>query len=487
MVSSMWSMGIYIRVNIGLRQFTALRTARNMRLNETRLGVLLVLFTFPVQHSQCHSISIVDSTTAFPFLRNVENPSTAMWWDSGTVIQLLSNCKLIRITRRGVRCIESQHDLLQGWEKSFTPAVSCNPISTALCVTRDGNRFFPTDIVFVADTSATKCVQGQGRQLVSEKKTRLTNKTFTYGKDDISLCDILDNNLDVIYDPVNDYIYEKELNKSGGLYIFISLLVLMSVVLTAEALSQRSRSHLTHNIIAWVLLTGASFLMLIESDGRMHPLITIQDKTFIFTSLVYILISTTFWVFSAAVTRQVMQPEVHVSKSDVPKSNTNTDNPTDPILHVPETQRDGINAMIGSIHFATCVLYGTPDNSYVSGFFFVFLFRCMQKIYDSHHNPQQWTIAANTLILVDIVYTTTIFSFGVLPHFTNHIDSILYAAAQYVICDTVASTCATTTKKAVPTSPPSTQPSASMPAAMAASWARPQPVDPTQQPTIADT
>jgi hypothetical protein len=94
--------------------------------------------------------------------------------------------------------------------------------------------------------------------------------------------------------------------------------------------------------------------------------------------------------------------------------------------------------MIGSIHFATCVLYGTPDNAYVSGFFFIFLFRCLQKLHDAHQNPKDWTMWANTIICFDVAYTVCIFSFGVIPHFTNDVETILFTASQYVICDVVA-------------------------------------------------
>jgi hypothetical protein len=102
-----------------------------------------------------------------------------------------------------------------------------------------------------------------------------------------------------------------------------------------------------------------------------------------------------------------------------------------------ETQKDGINAMIASIHFAICVLFGTPDNAYVSGFFFLLLFRCLQKLHDAHQHPSKWSILSNTILLLDIAYTTGIFTFGVMQHFENDTESVLYAAAQFVICDTI--------------------------------------------------
>jgi hypothetical protein len=105
-------------------------------------------------------------------------------------------------------------------------------------------------------------------------------------------------------------------------------------------------------------------------------------------------------------------------------------------------------------------LYGTPDNSYVSAFFFVLLFRCLQKLHDAHMNPENWTIESNTVLLLDVAYATGIFSFGVIPHFTNDTESILYAAAQFVICDTVAANYVahTTTPIDPPANPPATPP-----------------------------
>jgi hypothetical protein len=401
------------------------------------LATLMLLTVGAPDRCYARSISIVDSEAAFPFLRSVDNPSTAMLWDSGTIVQLLSSCKLIRITRRGVRCIAAQDTLIEGWEYMFTllsrpgKQVLCKPLNTALCVTEQGNRFFPTDNVLVSDISVTKCLNGQGRQLVPGGGTSYTNNS-NHGKDDTSLCDVLDNNLDVIYDPVHNYIYTRELSKYGGLYTFISMLILIVVVLTAEAVSQRSRSQLTHNIIAWVFLTGSSLLMLLQTDGRFHPFVTMEDRAFTLISLVYIMTSTTYWVYSVSAIEPLIETAV-ITKDTPPKEI--------PSPNIPETQRDGVNAMIGSIHFATCVLYGTPDNAYVAGFFFFFLFRCMQKMYDAHHKPQKWTVCANSVLMLDVTYTSTIFVFGVLTHFANNSDTLLYAAAQYVICDTIASTC----------------------------------------------
>jgi hypothetical protein len=131
--------------------------------NQLQLSVRLLLLVASVGFCHTRSISIVDTPSAFPFLRSVDNPSAALTWDSGTIVQLLSSCQLIRITRRGVRCISAHDTIIQGWYYMFTSLapsnekIVCSPSSTALCATKEGNRFFPTDIVRVSDSSVTKC------------------------------------------------------------------------------------------------------------------------------------------------------------------------------------------------------------------------------------------------------------------------------------------------------------------------------------------
>jgi hypothetical protein len=402
------------------------------------------------------SIPIVDSDAAFPFLRNVDIPEEAMRWDTGKLIQLLSSCKLLRVTRRGVRCIAARHTLLKGWEHLFkemgvpangeSASAACMPTSNALCMTHSGDRFFPTDTVFVSEAAVSRCTNGQGRTLVTDGlvadgRSNSSNRGNSSSSgsvpqqeaaavlthNDVSLCDILDTNLDVVYDPVNNRVFVVDLHDAAWLYVTISVLILIVVVLTAETVSQRERSSITHNIAAWVLLTVCSLLMLTRVDGRMHPFVTEEDHTFMLMCCFYVAVSTVFWVMTThfyrhSVTRAEQGPQTDTQSG-------------------PHTQRDGINAMVGSIHLATTVLYGTPDNTYVSAFFFVLLFRCMQKLHDAHAHPEDWTVCANTMLVVDFTYTVLVFMFGVLPHFGHDDESILYAAAQYTICDMVAANC----------------------------------------------
>lgn len=444
-----------------------------------KFALLIFALSF-MTHTPCgaSSISIVDTVTAFPFIRSVENANIVLQWDSGTTIQLLSSCKLIRVTRRGIRCIPASMSLVKGWETMFTRmgqlSERCLPHRQALCIIGNATRLFPTDVVFVADSSVAKCVHGQGRRLVPDRNISnslmlQTNTTSPVTRDDISLCDIVDTNLDVVYDPVHNQVFAKQLNNSATLYVSISILILLVVVLMAEAVNSSEHTKLSHNIIAWVLLVSLSILMLFRVDDRMHPIITTHDQIFIGFIIVYITISTSYWVmtYRCNMCQQtnkcttsldntnapnasyvipigiVAQPKDVLQSISVPIGTHVTQGEARKVsitkTSVCETQRDGINSMLASIQLGTCVLYGTADNVYVAAIFFVLLFRCMQKLHAAHYNPAEWTIYANTVIVMDVTYTALVFLFAVLPHYDNLSDTVLYTAAQYVICDTVAS------------------------------------------------
>ena len=393
-------------------------------------ALLATILSVVTHHAACSVIPIVDDAGAFPFLRDASDPQNLLKWDSGTLLQLLGRCLLIRVTRRGVRCIGTRDTLLKGWEQKFTTTVTnaCVPQSNALCEMENGIRFFPTtDSVFVSELSVGKCRHGQGRVLVAEN--------FTIGGkllDDISLCDVLDNNLDVIFDPVNSKVFTKQLGSGSWLYIITSLLIFVVVVLTAETMSNHTHSSLFHNLTAWTLLVLISLLMFTNADTS-HPIVTVQDVVFMAVSMGYIGISTIYWISAVVMSADVMN---HVVDDTV----EHLDEESDIVEETaPATQAFGLNAMIAAIHFTTCVLYGTVDNAYVTGFFFVFLFRNLQKLHDAHRNPTKWSLYSSTILILDISYTVSIFFFGVLAHYTDDTEAVFYTAAQFVICEALAS------------------------------------------------
>jgi hypothetical protein len=454
-------------------------------LTEMRLrSLILSLLALSSQTLPTHSVrvSILDSITAFPFIRNADTPTTVMRWDSGGTINLINECKLIRITRRGVRCIASDNHIIPGWEKEFDQynslarigGTTCLALNTALCVTPRGDRYFPVDKVYVSEKSISKCEHGQGRLVVPDQLYERTDTTNTTKGDDVSLCDIIDRNVDVVYDPVNNRIYTKQLTGSLGLYGFMSFLILVVVVLSAEALADESRSYITHNIIAWVLLTTTSIFALAGADGRMHTFVTVEDRSFLYISSTYVVLSTIYWISSVAMVWS--QTKSH-GTPPLPSLPSPSPSPIPSLsIHGPATQRDGINAMLGSVHLATCTIYGTADNTYVSGFFFCFLFRCMQKLHSAHHEPEKWSLCANTVLLLDVAYTVTIFHSGILAHYSNQAEIILYAAAQYVVCDTIAF------KYVLHTFPPPVPTPTLPPATATASPPLPPPPPPPQPP-----
>ena len=120
-------------------------TARVMITITPPVLALLILVISRIMLVDASAIQIVDSGTAFPYLRSVNSPHELIRWDRGLILQQLNSCKLIRITRRGVRCIAASDQLLAEWELAFSRSVGlglmqtteCMPANDALCVTSD--------------------------------------------------------------------------------------------------------------------------------------------------------------------------------------------------------------------------------------------------------------------------------------------------------------------------------------------------------------
>lgn len=375
---------------------------------------LALAFTIAELPATCdaRSIAIADSATTFPYLRTVDHPDVVLEWDNGDMISQTSGCELLRITRRGVRCIEGDFHLLTNWQAAFPEtSVECLASASALCQTPT-RHFFPTGDVYTHEPNSSLCTNGQGRLLVGENHTA--------ARDDFSLCDIVDRNVDVLYDPVARTVHVRDLANTNWLYTTTSLLILANVILVAETLSH-GKGTVRHNTIACALLVLACFLMVLRVDDRMHPVVVEEDMYFFVVSFAYVLLNCAYWVW-----RDVCSSLALCAEQSVPPSHGHT-------------QFDAINGMLGAVHLATCVLYGSPDNVYAPGFFFVFLLRTLQKIVDAHLYPQDWTSPlGNSLLALDVLYTITQVEFGLIPHYAKTADSMFFAASAFLVAEAIA-------------------------------------------------
>lgn len=416
-----------------------MRLRRACRLTFPALAHLFIAFLGCP--TAAYMLALRDEASAFPYLQNALTNKRISWQD-GYSLELLTTCRFVRITRRGIRCIPPSMDPIDGWEDGWL-SLHCQPDADSLCrSTRDGGkqRIFPSDnAVYVSEPFVDACTNGQGRVVTRDN-----------GRNDTSLCDLVDGNRDVVFDPITNRLYWRDLGEAGWLYIISSFLILVIVILICESLVKHDRdagqegpqgkqstqplsqspetvgspgetpaTSLTHNLVATLLLVITSIMMWANADQRFHALITYQDQLVFIATLVYILICGGIWVFFL----------VTYATADLPTS-----------------QRYGLNCMIAGVYFAISVIYGSSDHIYSIGFFFVLVFRALQKMFetplvdsgiengdDTQHGPLQ-----KIMIIFDIVFLLIVYTFGFSLQFHNAGDSLLYAATLFTVAFVIA-------------------------------------------------
>jgi hypothetical protein len=129
---------------------------------------------------------------------------------------------------------------------------------------------------------------------------------------------------------------------------------------------------------------------------------------------------------------------------------------------LPQSQRHGLNCMISGVYFAVSVMYGSSDHIYSIGFFFVLVFRVLQKMFEtplSDNPPEEvekeiheevekeiheevekeiHVICSKIMIMFDILFLLIVYTFGFSLQFHNAGDSLLYAATLFTVAFVIA-------------------------------------------------
>lgn len=171
---------------------------------------LLLLLMWGSSFSHSYYISIDQTST--PFLRNVDG--TIVDWSSGVVAALTDTSKALRLSSRGMHFYDHAVN-----PRGFGFPCQRSPI--ALCVFENGSLVFP-------EITIPRYAFGKSHCGTESANRQLTDNSSVY---DISVCDLIQGQLDVIYwqDRLHfDYnLYLPEwayiLNAAAVLYLVISL------------------------------------------------------------------------------------------------------------------------------------------------------------------------------------------------------------------------------------------------------------------------
>lgn len=359
-----------------------------------RIYFFLLILTL----TSCLTLPIEDNS--YPNLV-IEN-NVRVSWTSGFAIEMFLTCKLIRLSRFGIRCIS--HEKEANMVHEFIPCVESN---TSLCnqpsMRYDFNLFFPTTEVRVRGAKSKECQHGQNR---------LLDDVYN----DLSLCD-LGENVDVIYNPTDGSVYWSEYRRSlPALEIIASVLILIMTILACESLVQQDTELRDNTIISFVSFACA-ILMLLNVDGRKFTPLTWEDDLFYLFSILYI----SFGIFAWTI--------VIFEKS---------------AALFPSSQRYGINISVANVQLLSSIMLTGPDNPYSSAFFLVYLFRFLCKVREWEHKRQtsgslisvEWSLFSNLVLLADLLFCAATFQLCVRNQFHSTSDVHLYTIALYSIAET---------------------------------------------------
>lgn len=394
----------------------------------------------PTAH--CHVTNLRQDSFPFLTIDDGDVRRSKIEWSSGFALESFLECDYVQVSRHGLRCIGSSSDLFADWMDHssgvYTPSsalmepggwarmIPCTPSPTSMCHSvAQGVQVFPSDEVLLSNmTLASLCMNSQGRVLVSGEHEDQSTKA----PNDLSLCDVSDRNLHITYDTGADLLLVQDLTNNSFLYIVVSILFLIGGVLLFETFSNRDAS-LPVNLVSVVLLVVTTSLLLLGVDKRVPGIIVKGDWYGNLSTVLYIVICSLFWLTQN--TQFVTLTGGQMAEQDKTKA--------------PPSQRFALNTIIASLYYANTVLHGgTPENAYTLAFFFLLVFRVLQKTTEwAEYTPTadagrvlvQLDTGHRMLFLCDMFFLYTVFVYGVVPFFYNEREAIYYAIGFYVVSD----------------------------------------------------
>jgi uncharacterized membrane protein YecN with MAPEG domain len=426
--------------------------------------------------------SLTDKKQFYPLLRYTDTRQNVVDWSDAVGVEKLTSCSLIRITRRGIRCVPSNWvSLLDKDTKSDVKKWVLNPCKVsddALCLlesTHSGEIYnslvFPyseslatiheTERVSVnLDTSQYHLPSASSMKAVYDDNMVMqipdllrarpcqhgVSRKVLHGpgrRYDVTACDLFDTNVDFVYMPSSHMLLIQMLDHGYIEYGITSVLVLVIIVFIAEELahevmSNRSgintptTSRMLLMISTWCALLVMS-IMLQFTSHRAHEIVTEQDSYNLYGLFAYILMYTFFWVWDML----MLFPFVNIIGTGLGSTNA---------FGTGHSRNHGINSMLATTFFAIQVLTGSADNIYSQPFFFVFLYRMLYKTYSiivhvdstAYHHPHNFVLLDRVIVTADIVFLMLFFECSFLPAYAHYTEALLRASTFFLIANVIA-------------------------------------------------
>lgn len=236
------------------------------------------------------------NTNTMPHLSIMTTNSPAQW-HQGVLHLLMHKSRFLRISPRGVHFAFNVSLLLEsnshGWQ-----SMSCRPSTDSLCVTEDNMHWFPHGEVVIP--LSTLYEHGTGKY-VNSFLTSLTNTSLCTSHNsnrvqrlsdqtyDVSLCDLVDGNLDIVYNVHSEELFWRRETTSTLFLMYMALVCLYALGCVTYDLSQLVQP--THNKTHDDDIDEHSVLRAWRSRHKKMILFLKQSARFVFSFVYLVLVS----------------------------------------------------------------------------------------------------------------------------------------------------------------------------------------------------
>lgn len=329
-------------------------------------------------------VPVLDTETAYPQLRNV-NDGTTIQWSYGTIAQYRSSTAAMHISDKGIRFISQSENLLEPrfWGSILGRAspdqTKCIYGPTSLCKTKSGSSIFPIEKEnALIPYEASAITDGFTRPIAQENCKRYANRFVTNTTQySVTLCDITQKGVQIIV--YNSVAYKILHEEHFWFYIVISIGTILLITSLAENLTEiltqrKSNTNanestttnsaespedstdatvLNKKYVNFELLVSMVVLIVVLVQ---QPYLTLADFVVFFFIIIYTTINIIYWFWL-----------------------WNTNEAVDP----------PVNVFVATLLLTICRLYNGLENEYI----FPLLFLLLLRTFDKAHN----LLSTNTL------------------------------------------------------------------------------------------
>tara|TARA_B100001758_G_scaffold247962_1_gene269300 strand:+ start:30665 stop:31945 length:1281 start_codon:yes stop_codon:yes gene_type:complete len=336
-------------------------------------------------------------------------------WNSGELQEIGLCSQFMRITARGLHypSYSSNHRWL--WEEEAEAKgwnlKTCTPFPGALCQQTEASNismlYLPTGVVDLPDDlsvwEASKAKQPDYVQDILNGKASCTHPTsgrkIKAGDDryELSLCDILDNNLDLVYDGRNQRIMYRYDETSVAEYILISVLGIYLVSCIAEnirtIISSEQRTYSWHQQIVYTWMIIATFVLVAVDYGykTTYNFLLFQYERDLYEILfAYVVVEFATFVLIPII--QFYMETTHFFQYEIWKGDDDDESTPDPVDHNHEGNAIRcISLLTAFLILMTVRIHYSFDNPYIWLLSAIFGIRSMHKFINRLIAPlEEW-------------------------------------------------------------------------------------------------